>query len=81
MTRQQLLAAAREARTSGAGYWLSAEEAIVVGFAGLMGAPLHPFSWDDSAVILRARELLDEGLDVAEAVRTARDEAATWGIG
>ena len=77
VTREALLVAAREALEPG----LAPDLAVVVGYSRLIGEPLDPFRYDDAALVLRARRLLDEGLGVAEALRTARAELATWRFG
>jgi hypothetical protein len=77
VTREALLVAAREALGPG----LAADLAVVVGYSRLIGEPLDPHRYDDAALLLRARRLLDEGLSVAEALETARAELATWSVG
>jgi hypothetical protein len=74
VTRESLREAARRALRPG----LSAHQAVVVGYAQLVGEPLDPFAFDDAAVILRAERLLLEGLSAPDAVRAARDELVTW---
>ena len=77
VTRAQLVEATWDWLRPG----LSLEFAIVTAYAGLVGAPLDPFDFDDAAVILRAERLIAEGLDVSEALGTARAELATWRVG
>lgn len=74
MTRDALLDAARRYQHPG----VSADQAIVLAFAELAGAPLDPWSLDDAAVVCRAETLILDGLGVADAVATAREELATW---
>jgi hypothetical protein len=57
------------------------EQAAVMALADLQGSPLDPYSFDDAALLLRAERLLHDGLSVAHALGTAREELATFAIG
>ena len=74
VTVDALVAAANRALQPG----IRREEAVVIGYAELVGEPLDPFDFDHAAIILRAARLCMDGLGVGEAVRTARHEQATW---
>jgi hypothetical protein len=76
VTREALLAAARAELRPG----LTRMQAVIVGYSGLIGARLDPSGFDDSAVILRAERLLEEGLSVVDAVEAASREGVTWGL-
>ncbi len=76
VTRHALLAAARRALRPG----INDHQAVVIGYAELTGEPLDPWAFDDAAVVLRAERLLLDGLPVDEALRTAREEHATWNL-
>lgn len=76
ITREALVAAARRVLRPG----ISEHQAVVIGYAELVGVPLDPFAFDDAAIILRAERLLIDGVVVPEAVATARREMATWNV-
>jgi hypothetical protein len=71
-----VLAAARRAMRPG----ISAEQAVLIGYAEVAGEPIHPSAFDDAAVLLRAECLLDDGVRVEKALRTARAELVTWSL-
>lgn len=74
-----LLAAARQVLSSHLS-GISNEQAVVIGYSQLIRQPLDPELFDDSALILRAERLVLDGLNVAGAVATAREEFATWNV-
>jgi hypothetical protein len=52
--------------------------ALIVAFSELEGSPLDPEGFDSSAVILRAETLMLDCVELEDAVKTAREEFATW---
>ena len=76
VTHEALLVAARAELRPG----LTRMQAVIVGYSGLVGARLDPCGFDDSALILRAERLLEEGLSVVDAVEAATREGVTWGF-
>lgn len=75
--REELRVAARRHYRPG----ISPHQAILLGYAELIAAPLDPERFDDSAILLRAERLVLEDVPVGEALATARRELATWRIG
>jgi hypothetical protein len=59
---------------------ISKHQAILLGYAELVGAPLNPYGFDDAAILLRAERLLHEDLGLSEALSTARRELVTWSL-
>ena len=59
---------------------LSKLQCVICAVAELDGQPLNPAAFDDAAVILRCERLVGDGLDLGEALRTARAERITWRI-
>jgi hypothetical protein len=57
---------------------ISKVQAVVLAFAELDGRPLDPERFDDSAMILRCERLLDDGVGIEQALRTAHAEHITW---
>ena len=74
ISRDELTAAARGFVRPG----ISIPVAFVLGFADLSGQPLNPEAFDDAAVILRCERLVDDGIGLSEALRTAHAERVTW---
>ena len=76
ISREQLKAAARGFARPG----VSMPVAYVLAFADLSGQPLDPEAFDDAAVLLRCERLVDDGVGLSEALRTAHAERVTWRI-
>ena len=55
---------------------ISQSVALVIEHSKLDDASLDPHAFDDAAVIVRAETLVLEGVDVAEAIYSARVELA-----
>ena len=76
ITREELKAAAREFALPG----VPLPVAFVLAYATLAGEPLDIEAFDDSAVVARARRLVEDGVGLSEALRTAHAERVTWRI-
>jgi len=57
---------------------ISREQALILGYADLTSQPLDPWLPDEAAILLRAERLLIDGVHIADALDTARREAATF---
>ena len=80
ITSEALAAAARRARerAEADNGGITLEQACVIGYSELIGGPLDPYVLDDAAIILRAERLILDGLLLDPALRTAREELATF---
>ena len=59
---------------------ISQHQAVVLGYAELVGTPLDPEAFDDAAILLRAERLLLEDVGLSEALGTARRERVTFSL-
>jgi hypothetical protein len=75
-SRAAVIAAARREVRDG----ISPEMAVLIGYSAAAGERLNPEAFDDSAILLRAERLLDDGMRLGEAITEARENLVTWAL-